>query len=137
MNIKKEKFTLQYKVKSAPNILFEFLSTPSGLQEWFADTVNLKGDVYVFTWDQQEEYAKLIAKEQNRFVRFQRVANYKNVKPSTTEPPEDYFEFNIQQTEISNQTVLEITDFAPSKDINTQKNLWGFQVKELLHRIGS
>jgi hypothetical protein len=35
----KQVFTLEYPVRCSPNILYEFLSTPAGLQEWFAEKV--------------------------------------------------------------------------------------------------
>ena len=32
---KKALYTLEYPVRCSPGILYEFLSTPAGLQEWF------------------------------------------------------------------------------------------------------
>jgi hypothetical protein len=49
----------------------------------------------------------------------------------------EYFEFRIAKTEISNQTILVITDFAEKNDIKDQTQLWEYQVKELFHRLGS
>jgi DNA-directed RNA polymerase specialized sigma24 family protein len=37
---KKQLFTIEFPVRCSPGILFEFLSTASGLQEWFADKVD-------------------------------------------------------------------------------------------------
>ena len=39
---KKQKFTLEYPVRCSPTILYEFLATSNGLQEWFADKVDDK-----------------------------------------------------------------------------------------------
>ena len=47
---KKQLFTLEFPVRCSPSILFEFLSTASGLQEWFADTVDEWEHVYSFSW---------------------------------------------------------------------------------------
>ena len=52
-------------------------------------------------------------------------------------PKEEYFEFRIAKTEISNQTILIVSDFAEKNEIKDQTQLWEYQVKELLYRIGS
>jgi hypothetical protein len=47
---KKQLFTLEFPVRCSPTILFEFLATPAGLQEWFADKVDEWENVYSFSW---------------------------------------------------------------------------------------
>ena len=49
----------------------------------------------------------------------------------------EYFEFKIEKTEISNQTILIVKDFAEKNDVKDQSQLWEYQIKELFHRIGS
>ena len=63
-------FSIEYDFQSSPQLLFQYLSTPSGLSEWFADNVNSRGEDYTFIWDDTEEYAKLIQKKNNEKVRF-------------------------------------------------------------------
>ena len=46
-------------------------------------------------------------------------------------------QFRIEKTEISNQTILVIKDFAEKSDIKDQTQLWDYQVKELFHRLGN
>jgi len=43
-----EKFELEYIIKSSPAILFNYLSTPDGLSQWFADNVNIKDNKFYF-----------------------------------------------------------------------------------------
>ena len=52
-------------------------------------------------------------------------------------PKEEYFEFRIEKSEVTNQTILVINDFADKKEIKDQSQLWDYQVKDLFHRIGS
>ena len=52
-------------------------------------------------------------------------------------PKDEFFEFNIESSEVTNQTILVIHDFAEKKDIKDQSQLWETQVKELFHRLGS
>jgi hypothetical protein len=122
----KQLYTLEFPVRSSPSILFEFLSSPAGLGEWFADKVDQRDSTYYFGWNGTFEKADLVEKEQDKFIRFHWQAS----------PKEEYFEFRIDKSEITNQTILIIKDFAEKKEIKDQSNLWDFQVKELFHRIG-
>ena len=51
--------------------------------------------------------------------------------------PDEFFEFRIEQSPITNETILKITDFADKFDIKDQERLWNTQVSDLKHRIGS
>ena len=41
---KKKEFVIEYDFQSSPQLLFQYLSTPSGLSEWFSDDVNFRGE---------------------------------------------------------------------------------------------
>ena len=125
---KKQLYTLEYPVRCSPNILFEFLSTPAGLGEWFADKVDeSKEHVFTFSWNNAAEKAQLMEMKENVSVRFHWI----------NAPKEEYFEFEIQKSEVTNQTILVIKDFAEKKEIKDQTQLWEYQIKDLLHRIGA
>ena len=66
----KIKFCIEYEIKSSPRILFGFLNEPNGLTQWFADDVSVKDQVYTFTWDDEEQKAKLLTVKENKLVRF-------------------------------------------------------------------
>ncbi len=124
---KKQKFTLEFPVRCSPNILYEFLSTGDGLQEWFADKVTVEDDIFNFGWSGSEEEAEVVEFEQDKFIRYHWIGS----------PENEFFEFRIEQTEVSNQTILVISDFAEKNEIRDQSQLWGYQVKELFHRLGN
>ncbi len=124
---KKVLYTLEYPVRCSPAILYDFLRTPTGLQEWFADKIDEKEDQFIFSWNGVEEKAKLIDSEQDKFVRFRWDYMTKD----------EYFEWRIDKSEVTNQTILIISDFAEKKEIKDQSQLWQYQVKELFHRLGS
>ena len=124
---KKVLYTLEYPVRCSPGILYEFLSTPAGLQEWFADIVDERDGVFSFSWNGTEEHANLLDKELDKFIRFHWTHSTK----------EEFFEFRIDKSEVTNQTILVVTDFADKKEIKDQSQLWEYQVKELFHRLGS
>jgi len=110
----KQLYTLEFPVRCSPTILYDFLATPAGLGEWFADKVDEKENIFYFGWNGSFETADVVEK-----------------------PKDEYFEFRIDKSEITNQTILIITDFAEKKEIKDQSNLWDFQVKELIHRLGA
>ncbi|MBN8836534.1 MAG: ATPase [Sphingobacteriia bacterium] len=125
---KKQLYTLEFKVRCSPTILYEFLSTPAGLQEWFADKVDEWDGVFSFSWGGGvPDKAKILDQEEDHFVKYHWLHSEKG----------EYFEFRIEKTEISNQTILVISDFAEKSEIKDQSQLWGYQVKELFHRLGN
>ena len=117
---------MEFVIKSSPYILFEFLSTTSGLAQWFADDVNIYHNYYIFKWDSSKERAKIIDQSEDKFIRFQ----------WDNSPKEEFFEFRIETTEITGDTVLLITDFAYEKDLTDAHQLWESQVHELKKRLG-
>ena len=124
---KKQLFTLEYPVRCSPQILYEFLSTPAGLGEWFADKVDERDNVFMFSWNGSVEKAVVVEKEADKFIKYRWLNN----------PKDEYFEFRIEKSEITNQTILVIKDFAEKSEIKDQSQLWEYQIKELFHRLGS
>jgi len=125
---KKIQYTVEYPVRCSPGILFEFLSTSSGLQEWFADKVEDEDGIFSFSWSGgAAEDAEVVDKEENASIRFHWLDS----------PKDEFFQFSIERSEVTNQTILVINDFAEKKDIKDQSQLWETQVKDLFHRLGS
>ena len=124
---KKVLYTLEYPVRCSPSILYDFLISPAALQEWFAEKVDEKEGVYSFSWNGTEEKANLLEKELDKYVRYRWSYMAKD----------EYFEFRIDRSEVTNQTILIIKDFADKKDIKDQSQLWEYQVKDLFYRLGS
>jgi two-component SAPR family response regulator len=49
----------------------------------------------------------------------------------------EFFSFRIYKSDIANDTILEITDFAEEKEVKDQSMLWDSQVEELKHQLGA
>ena len=127
MKMSKQLYTLEYPVRCSPSILYEFLSTPAGLQEWFADKVDERDSIFLFSWNGSSEKAEVVESEEEKFVRFHWLHA----------PKEEFFEFRIEKSEVTNQTILVIKDFAEKREIKDQSMLWDYQVKDLFHRLGN
>ena len=127
MSKKKTMYSLEFTVRCSPAILYEFLSTPVGLQEWFADKVDQRDSRFYFSWNGSTETAEMLEHVENEFIRYRWEYN----------TPDEFFEFGIEQSPITNETILKITDFADKGEIKDQEQLWHTQVSDLKHRIGS
>lgn len=122
----KTKFELEYTLNTSPKVLFNRLSTPDGLSEWFADDVNLKDNTITFIWEGSEQKAEIIQKKDLNYIRFRWLE----------EDDEEYFEFKIRQDELTGDVALIITDFAFEDEKNDSIDLWDSQVSELKHTMG-
>lgn len=121
------KFQLEFVIQSSPQLLYQYLSTPSGLSEWFADNVNSRGEKFTFIWDGSEEEAKLLKRKSDEFVKF------------AWEESEEgsFFEMKIIVDEITKDVSLFITDFADEDEVEESKMLWTNQVSDLKQVLGS
>ena len=126
----KIKYELEFPVKASPAMLFPFLSTPSGLSEWFCNDVNSRGEQFTFFWDDSEESATMIKKKQDKFIMFR-------WQEDVEDGNKNYFEFNIVVDELTKDVSLMVTDFAEEDEVEESKQLWDSQIHELLHVIGS
>ena len=70
----KIKFEIEFPIQASPQLLFQYISTPSGMSEWFADNVNSRGEFFTFIWDDSEEEAKLLSKKNGERVKFKWLA---------------------------------------------------------------
>ncbi len=122
------KFQIEFVIRSSPKLLYNYISTPSGLAEWFADNVNARTDKFSFIWDGTEEIAFLLTKKQDRLVRFRWDEKDK----------ETFWEMRIQVDELTKDVSLIVTDFADDDDeVEESKMFWDNQIGELKHVIGS
>jgi len=126
----KVKFEMEFEVNSSVAVLFNMISTPSGLSEWFADDVNIKDDLFTFIWDGSVQQAKLIGKRKQESVKFQWLEDFE-------EGLKTYFEFAIKVDDLTNDVALIITDFADDDELVDAKRLWSNQINDLKATIGA
>ncbi|MEM9687122.1 MAG: START-like domain-containing protein [Bacteroidota bacterium] len=123
----KIKYELEFVIHSSPKLLYQYISTPSGLSEWFADDVNSRGELFVFMWDDSEEEATLLKKKSMEYIRFK-----------WEDSDEDaFFEIRIVVDEITKDVSLMITDFAAENELEEAKMLWANQFADLKQVLGS
>ena len=127
---KKIKFELEFLYKTSPKVLDNMISTPSGLSEWFADDVNIKGDVYTFIWDGSEEEARLLTKKINSKVKWRWIEDEEDKS-------EAYFEIRYEVAPMTKAVLLTVTDFAEEDELEDAQLLWQSQIESLKRTLGS
>lgn len=124
----KGKFEMEFVIRASEDMVFEYVSTESGLSEWFCDDVNIKDSVFTFNWDGQMQQARLVKEVPPLLIRYQ----------WTDKNDGSYFEFRTQKDDLTNDVSLIITDFADNKaEEESARLLWHSQIDKLLHVLGS
>jgi uncharacterized protein YndB with AHSA1/START domain len=123
----KIKFELEFPLHASPSFIYQYLSTPDGLGEWFADNVNSRSEIFTFIWDDTEEQAEMLKTKNSNAVRYRWVEN----------DDDSYFEFDIQVDAITKDVSLIVTDFAEEDELEESKMFWENQIAQLKHVIGA
>ncbi len=124
----KVKFQIEFPIHASPHMLYQYFSQASSLDEWFADNVNSRGEIYTFIWDDSEEQARVLKYETEEYMRFQWLED---------EGEDVYFEFKIQVDELTKDVSIIITDFAEEDEVEDSKLFWENQINELKQTIGA
>lgn len=127
--MKKEKIHFEYLLNPASkNLLWSAISTPSGLEDWFADKVVSNDKNVTFFWGKAEHReAEIIAIRAFSYIRFRWLDD---------ENERDYFEIKMTNNELTNDYVIEITDFADEDEADDLKELWQAQIETLRRCYG-
>jgi uncharacterized protein YndB with AHSA1/START domain len=128
----KTKFVREYPINASAKLLYPYLSTASGLAQWFCDDVNISPDkTYNFLWDGRNHFAELTNLRSNRSVRFLFV-------DKAGEHPEDpsYIDFTIEFSELTQELFLKVIDYSEEADVEEQEELWDNLMQHLREIVG-
>jgi hypothetical protein len=126
----REKYEMDFLLRTSTKVLDNMISTPSGLSEWFADDVNIKDDIYTFFWDGSEEKARLLSKKANSKVRWQWMEDEE-------EGLDTYFELRYEVDPMTKAVVLTLTSFAAPDEVEESRFLWEEQIGQLKRVLGA
>ena len=124
----KVKYEMEFPIHVSPSLLYQYISTPSGMSEWFADNVNSRGEYFTFIWEGSEEKAKLLGKKSGERIKFRWVED---------DDTPYFFELRIQVDEITKDVSLMVTDFTEEDEMDESKLLWENMISNLKHVLGS
>ena len=126
----KEKFELEYLLKTSIRVLDNMIGSPSGLSEWFAYNVTVRDDIYSFEWDGSIEEARLLQKKMNSKMKFRWLDDEEN-------EDDYYFEINFESDRMTSMVSLKIVDYAETGEVESAKMLWEQQINDLKRIIGA
>lgn len=121
------KFDLEFIFRASPAILYRFITDPACLIRWFCDTCDINSEVYTFVWDGAEEHAEMIDDIEEERIRF---------RWQDADDIAEYLEFRFYKSSVTNETVMEITDFCDDDEVESQKDLWASQIAVLRIECG-
>ncbi len=124
--MERKKLKLDFLFRASPNIIYTFLTQPSCLIRWFCDEVDIVGEKYSFGWNGAFEEAEMIDDIQEERIRFE------------WEDGEDdeYLEFNINTSPVTNETIFEIIDFCDEDEVEYQTQYWTSLMETLKKEMG-
>ena len=125
----RKKIHLEYLLNAtSKTILWTAISTPSGLESWFADKVVSDNKHMTFCWGKTEKReAEIMGVRAFAFIRFHWLDD---------DTAHEYFELRMTNSELTNDFVLEVTDFANEEDVDDACGLWDSQIETLRRTCG-
>ena len=122
-----KKYKMEFDMKSTPvTILWDYISSENGLKQWFADNVKIKDRDYSFMWKGYTQEAHMVGMRKGLALKLQWIDS----------PSKTYFEMRILTSEMTDSTVLQITDFAEDDELDESQDLWRSQIDTLRRVIG-
>lgn len=122
----RQKIDLEFIFRASPATLYMFVTSPDCLVRWFCDTCDRTGDTYTFDWDGAEEVAEMIDDIEEERVKFQ----WEDAEEG------EYLEFRFYKSDVTNETIFEITDFCDDDEKAETTDLWTNQVDKLRIECG-
>jgi len=120
---------LEFTINTSPHLLFNRLSTPSGLAEWFADDVDLSGKIFTFIWEDTQQKAELIEKKENKSLKFRWMKEGDNSK--------NFFSFRLSPHDLTKELSLQVIEqLDDNEDIEEAISLWSSQIGDLKRALG-
>jgi uncharacterized protein YndB with AHSA1/START domain len=128
----KNKFISDYQINTSKKIIFPYLSTASGLSQWFADDVTINEDRnYVFSYDGEDHIAKIASIRTNHSVKFE------YFDPNDPEAGDhSYIEFRLDENELTQTLFLKVIDYSDAYDDEEQESIWESLIMHLKEIIG-
>jgi len=124
--MKRVKNTMEFIFRASPAILYKFATNNDCLVRWFCDECDVTKDIYTFEWQGAEEEAELVDDIEEERVRF----------VFEDSDPGEYMEMRFYKTGVTNETIMEVTEFCDEGEEEEQQALWAAQIDKLKIETG-
>lgn len=120
-------FTQEFLFRASPTIVYRFLTTPDCLIRWFCDECKIIDNKYIFEWDGSEEIAFIIDDIEDEQLK---------LEWEEFEGEGEFLDFKLGRSEVTGETILEITAFCDEDEVEQEQQFWATQMKELARATG-
>ncbi|HEV7349643.1 START-like domain-containing protein [Telluribacter sp.] len=130
--MEKHKFVTEYELRSSPKVLFPYISTASGLEQWFAEKVKVLPDHrFNFLWDGESHVARQASHRLNKAVRYE----FENTGENDSDL--NYIEMKLEVSELTQSTYLRVVDYSTNEDDQELLSMWNGLIDSLKEIVGS
>ena len=130
----KNKFVSDYQINTSKKVIYPYLSTASGLSQWFADDVTINEDkIFNFVYDGEDHFAKPTIMRLNHHVKFE------FFDPEAIEGEDQdnaFIEFKLEENELTQTFYLRVIDYGDTYDDQEQQEIWEGLISLLKEIIG-
>jgi uncharacterized protein YndB with AHSA1/START domain len=124
----KSKFIGEYSINASRKMLFPYISSASGLSQWFADDVNITEDkVYTMLWDGEVNRARIVSIKANQHIKFEFEGEDHDDLNS--------IEIRLEMNELTQEVYIKITDYSDLDDQEVS-DLWEGLIHDLKEIVG-
>ena len=129
----KQKFVGEYPINASRKMLFPYLSTATGLCQWFADDVNINNidKTLIFLVDGDERIAKIDSIKNNRYVKFRFLNDDEKPKDNDT------LEFRLEINELTQSVFVRVEEYTETDDLEESYQIWDNLLSQLKEIIGA
>ena len=132
MKATKMKFVREYPINASAKLLYPYLSTASGLAQWFCDKASMdENKIFNFVWDGRNHYAEMTGHRTNNSVRFLYLNEDKKHMPDAP-----YVDFSIEASELTQEQFLKVVDYSDEDDEEELEELWDNLLQKLREIVG-
>ncbi|WP_375559646.1 START-like domain-containing protein [Bernardetia sp. OM2101] len=134
----KFEYNAEYEIRAAVKMIYPFIASPQGLEEWFADRVEVLNDKFLnIHWDNEQHMAKIVSQRTNSMIRYQFVENMEEDKIRKKKKDANFLELKLNYSELTDTTYLLITDYSEMNDEEVLEELWDGLVETLREKLGA
>lgn len=123
----RQQYKVEFPLRAKPELVYNYMTDPSGLATWFADDVSVNGDQYTFYWEGSQEGAQLVQRKPNKLVKYK----------WTDRPEEEYLTFEIQKDDLTEDTSIIVYDYDDAEEVEEAKLMWESVIEQLKGTIGA
>ena len=129
----KQKFVGEYPINASRKMLFPYLSTATGLCQWFADDVNINNidKTLIFIVDGEERIAVIDSINKNRYVKFRFIIDGEKPKEN------DALEFRLEVNDLTQEVFVRVEEYTESDDLEESYQIWDNLLAQLKEIIGA